>query len=171
MKRRAISGSQSMLNKKVERDVRSVVSAIIKNGDGIIVWWSLGVDFIAIDEALAVDPKGKGIKIFLPTALDVYDNYLQKKVDEWCTTKKEANALIAQLKWLADGEFFTIIESIQDTQCNKRTCFKRNTKIVESADELIAFHINKSKWTQDAIDKALKLWKKVTEYEYTIPLK
>lgn len=171
MKRVAISGSRRTVNEEVERDVRSVVSAIIKNGDGIVSWWALGVDFIAVDEALTLDPTWDSIKIFLPTTLNIYDTHMHKRAEEWVITREQADAIIEQLRWLDYKNSFSIVESVQETECNERTYFQRNTKIIEAADEVVAFHVNKTQWTQDAIDKALKLGKKVQEYEYTIPLK
>ena len=51
---------------------------------------------------------------------------------------------------------------------NKETYFNRITKIIENADELIAFHINESEGTQDTINKAKKKGIPVKVFTYSI---
>jgi len=37
---------------------------------------------------------------------------------------------------------------------NQETYYQRNMKVIESSDELVAFHVNGSEGTLDAINKA-----------------
>jgi len=49
---------------------------------------------------------------------------------------------------------------------NQKTYYARNTEIVKESDELLAFQVDDSGGVQDAIDKAIRLGKKVTLKKY-----
>lgn len=49
----------------------------------------------------------------------------------------------------------------------KRAGFARNSKIIEVCEEVLAFQVNKSRGTQDSINKARELNKKVYLHEFT----
>ncbi|MCH8519789.1 MAG: hypothetical protein LAT82_03460, partial [Nanoarchaeota archaeon] len=53
-------------------------------------------------------------------------------------------------------------------EANEESYYARNTKIIEAGDYLYAFQVNKSKGTQDAIDKARSLGKEVIVEEYQV---
>lgn len=55
-----------------------------------------------------------------------------------------------------------------DWSQGKGAGFARNSKIIEAADEVLAFQVNKSKGTQDSINKARKAGKRVYLHEIAI---
>lgn len=168
MKWVAISGGWRKTNSVIEKDVKSIVEDIISNGNCIISGGALGVDYIATNHALFLNPTATLIKIFLPTSLEIYEEHYKKRANEGVITLKQAEDLISQLKKLKKANINSVIENLNNKEVNKDTYYERNTEIVEAADELIAFHINKSQGTQDAINKAEKKRIPIRKFVYTI---
>lgn len=164
----AIAGSWRQINQEVENDVRASVKEIIHSGGGIIAGGALNVDYIATDEAFKVDPSAQRVKIFLPTRLDLYSKHYRKRAKEGVITQKQAEDLIAQLESVKSANPESLIENTQNKVVNNETYFERITKIVDAADALIAFHVNKSPGTQNTIEKAKKKGIPVRLYSYTI---
>lgn len=168
-----ISGTWHITKSEVEKDVRAIVHEIIMRGNGIIVGGALGVDYFALDEAMNLDTNSSQIKVILPSLFNEYITHLRMWASGYNTgdppiTAEEAEQLIAQLSQLKNTSPVSIIESsnIDAREINKEVYFARNTKIVELSDEIIAFQVNRSSGTQDVIDKARKLRKKVIVHAY-----
>jgi hypothetical protein len=168
MKWIAISGSWRITNKQIEEDVRSAVRAIIKRGDGIVSGGAINVDYFATDEALQIDPVASRVKIFLPTTLHLYAAHYRKRASEGVITKRQAEDLISQLETIKRSNPDALIEDARNTLVDRTTYFQRNSQIVDAADELFAFQVNKSAGVQDAIDKARARNKPATVRSYTI---
>ncbi len=144
MKWIGISGGWRKTNQKIENDVRSVVSEIMQRGDGIVSGGALNVDYIALDEALKYDKGAKRIKIFIPTTLEKYAEHYRKHALLKNITSEQAENLISQLTKLRRINSQALIENpnTKFTEENKKgEYYKRNQKIVDLADELVAFHI------------------------------
>lgn len=176
MKNIAISGSWRWgTEPQVERDVRAVVRQIMSVGNGIVTGGALGVDSVALDEALKYDPKANRIKLFLPTSLAIYETHYQKRADEGVITHQQADQLINQLNNLSARNRRALIEDQTTQIVNKDSYYARNTQIIEAADELIAFHViaddTQGAGTRDIIEKAKGLQKPVKVYEYDLRLK
>ena len=75
------TGTWRLTNKEVENDVRHAVRVILARGDGVVTGGATGVDYFAMTEALAIDPTGKSLKVFIPTDLP---NYLRDYRENWC---------------------------------------------------------------------------------------
>lgn len=164
MKWIAISGSWRNINDRVKNDVRSVIKKIYENGDGIISGGALGVDYCATDAMLKLD-KTK-IKLFIPTELETYKRHYLMRAEEKCITKEDTNALIKQLKKIKSLGRLT-----ENTLCqlvDEKSYFSRTCSVIDCADELIAFHVNNSKGTQDAINQAKKKGIPVKIFRYTV---
>jgi len=168
MKWIAISGSWWKINKKVEQDVRKVVKDILARGDGIVTGGALKVDYIATDEALKQDLTAKRIKIFLPTTLEIYISHYRKRAQEGVITERQAKTLITQLEKIKKLDSSSLIENIINKIIDKRAYFERNTEVVKAADELVAFHINKSEGVADTIEKAKQKGIPLKTFVYTI---
>ena len=171
MKWIAISGSWRKINREVEKDVRQTVREIISRGDGIVSGGALNVDYIAIDEALKLDPTAKRIKIFLPTNLEIYTRHYHKRAVEGIITKGQAEELIAQLSKIKEINAASIIENKNNKIVNENTYHKRNSAIVEMADELKAFYVNigiGGVGVKDTIEKARKKGIPVKVFNYTV---
>jgi DNA helicase HerA-like ATPase len=162
----AIAGSWRNSAGKVEKKVREKVKQIVQRGDGIISGGALGVDFFALDEALKYDQKAEKIKIFLPTSLKIYKKHFFKRAKEGVITKDQAEELIEKLEFLKKINPKALDEDEDEKIVSKGTYFKRNQKIVDHADRLIAFWVNQSSGTGDAIDRARKKGILVKIYRY-----
>ncbi len=158
----AIAGTWKQINDELENEVRKQVKEIISQGNGIVSGGALGVDYIATDEALRHNGQ---LKILIPSTLEIYRNHYFARAQEVVVTKEQATLLITQLEEVKKRGY--LVEG-GDTILNKETYFNRITKIIESADELIAFHVNKSEGTQDTIDKANKKGIPVKVFSYSI---
>ena len=168
MKWIGISGGWRKTNSQVEEDVRRVVSEIITNGNGIVSGGALGVDYIATVEAIKLNPSATLIRVYLPTTLQIYSAHYRKRAIEGVITNVQAEMLVSQLEKLAKINKDAIIENKENKIVNKDAYYQRNMEVIRASDELIAFHINKSEGTQDAIKKAEEKGILVRKFEYTI---
>jgi hypothetical protein len=157
MKWIAISGGWRKINDEVEEKVRAEVKAVMQRGNGIISGGALGVDYIALDQALKDNPVADRIKIFLPSTLDLYSKHYQKRAEEGIITKQQADDLINQFTFLKHLNSSALVES-DNLVINTETYYLRNTAVIEAADELVAFHIrsenSEGSGTMDTIKKA-----------------
>ncbi len=161
MKWIGISGGWRKTNQKIENDVRGVVSEIMQRGGGIVSGGALNVDYIALDEALKYDKEAKRIKIFIPTTLEKYTEHYRKHALLSNITSEQAENLINQLTRLRRVNSQALIENPDTnfTEENKKDeYYKRNQKIVDLADELVAFHIKTKDsdglGTMDTVERA-----------------
>ena len=162
MKWIAIAGGWRKTDSQIKEDILKVVDEVISAGNGVVSGGALGVDYIATERALEL--KGK-LKIIIPSTLEIYETHYLKRAEEGVITKEQAEALISQLKEVKKRGF--LIEG-NDTVLNKETYYNRITNIIENADELVAFHVNKSEGTQDTINKAEKKGIPVKIFNYTL---
>jgi len=168
MKWVAISGSWRKTNSKVEKDVRNAVRKIILNGNGIISGGALGVDYFALDEAMKLNPTAEQIKIYLPAKLNIFSKHFLKRAREGIITQKQAKDLINQLTNLKKINPYALITNKENTILDKTTYYARILQIINVANELIAFQVNKSEGTQYAINEAKKKGIPVKKINYTI---
>lgn len=167
MKWVAISGSWKETSDQVEQDVRREVHKILLGGDGIVTGGALNVDYQATDEVLKLK-RYQQIKVFLPTTLSIYASHYRKRATEGVITKQQAEDLIIQLTTLKERNPTALIENTENTVVNTDTYFARNTEVVNAADELIAFQVNKSKGVQDTIEKANAKRIPIHLFSYTV---
>ena len=175
MKWIAISGSWRKTTNEIEKKIRNIVREIMIRGDGIVSGGALGVDFIALDEALKSDPKAERIKIFLPTISEVYVAHYRKHVLLGTITKEQAENLISQLAELKQINPKALIENpninfTEDTK--KRMYYERNSTIVDASDELVAFRVktekSKGMGTADTVEKAHQKGIPVKVFQYDL---
>jgi len=175
MKWIGISGGWRKTNQEIEYKVRQVVREIIKRGDGIVSGGALGVDSIALDEALKFDSKAERIKIFLPTTLKKHSEHYQKHARLKTITQEQAENLINQLMQLKQINPKALIENPDNNfteKTKKEMYYERNSRIVEASDELIAFRIkteaSEGMGTADTVEKARKRGIRVKVFNYII---
>ncbi len=161
MKWIGISGSWRKTNKEIEDKLRNIIREIIKRGDGIVSGGALGVDSIALDEALKHDPKAKRIKILLPTTLEKYCAHYRKHAKMGTIIKDQAENLIKQLTNLKKINPGALVEDSNANfteETKKQMYYKRNSDIVAASDELVAFQVKTDKsageGTADTVAKA-----------------
>lgn len=175
MKWVGISGSWRKTNKEIEEKIRGTVREIMMQGDGIISGGALGVDFIALDEALKNDFKAERIKIFLPTTLEVYTAHYHKHASLGTITSEQAENLISQLAKLKKINPEALIENqnINFTkETKKQMYYERNSAIVEACDELVAFQVKTEQseglGTADTVEKAKKKGIPIKLFQYDL---
>lgn len=168
MKNFAISGSWRNSNKEVRQDVERVVKEIIIRWDAIVTWWALGVDYFATEVALLLAQSSEQIKIFLPIKLQDFCKHYRKRAQEWVISDIQANMITSQLERVFNKYPESILDETAYKTADKESYYMRNGQIINACDVLYAFQVNGSKWTQDAIDKAKKLWKEVFHKKYRI---
>ena len=161
MKWIGISGSWRRTNREIEDKLRGMVKDIILHGDGIVSGGALGVDFIALSEALKNDLRAEKIKIFLPTTLEKYAEHFRKHAQLGTITSDQAENLINQLTKLKQINPKALIEDPDTnfTEENKESrYYERNSAVVEASDELIAFQVKTEQseglGTADTVKKA-----------------
>ena len=161
MKWIGVSGSWRKMNQEIDDKVRNVVREIMLRGDGIVSGGALGVDSIALDEALKIDSVAERIKIFLPTTLEVYSAHYRKHATFGTITNKQAEGLIDQLTRLKKINPKALIESLDvnfTEETKKQMYYRRNTDVVNALDELVAFQVRSEQseglGTADAVGKA-----------------
>ena len=115
-----------------------------------------------------MNPSATQIRIYLPTTLQIYSAHYRKRAKEGVITSTQAELLISQLERLVRINKDAIIENRDNELVNQETYYKRNMRVIESSDELVAFHINGSEGTLDAINKAKQKGIPVKKLEYTI---
>lgn len=163
----AISGSWRTVDAAVEKDVRAEVAEIVRAGNGIIAGGALGVDYIATDEALKADPSAQHVKVIIPTSLSTFANHYFKRAGEGVITQEQASTLVEQLTEIKRQNPASLVE-MDYTACNQESYYARNGKVIEAADRLLAFQVNGSAGTQDAIDKAKERGIAVSHRKYSI---
>jgi len=163
MKWIGISGSWRKTNNEIGGKLRKIVRDIIGRGDGIVSGGALGIDYIALDEALKHNKGAEQIKIFLPTTLEIYAAHYRKHSLLGTITNKQAENLINQLTLLKKNSPNSLIENLDNDfteKTKKQKYYERNSAVVEASDKLIAFHIKTSEGegagTADTIEKAYK---------------
>ncbi|MEN9605052.1 MAG: hypothetical protein RJB39_737 [Candidatus Parcubacteria bacterium] len=162
MKWIAIAGGWKKTNEQIRRDVQSVVKQIIHDGNGIVSGGALGVDLFATDVVLKENGQ---MKIFIPSTLDIYRAHYFQRAAEGIITPEQATELIAQLEEVKKRGF--LLEG-NESILNREAYFNRITKIIETADELVAFHINNGDGTTDTITKAEAKGIPIKKFVYTL---
>jgi hypothetical protein len=162
----SISGSWRTSCIELEKDLEREINRVLDNGDGIVTGGALGVDYQATNIVLTRFPNGNRLRVILPTSLDTYIAYYQKRADEGIITQTQTRNLIAQLR--VAQKLHALIESPNVRQIDAASYYARNSAIVSVSNELIAFQVNKSAGTQDAIEKALKKNIPTRIFRYTV---
>lgn len=166
MQKIAISGSWKIATPQVEQDVRRYVSRALDEGNGIVTGGALGVDSVATDEVLQRDHFERDqLTVILPTSLSTYSAHYRKRAQEGVISPHQAENLIQQLEEVQQRG--TLVE-LPHPWVNQETYYIRNTAVLEAADRLAAFQVNKSAGTQDTIDKAVARGMSVEHLEYLV---
>ncbi|MFA6216023.1 MAG: hypothetical protein WC768_05635 [Patescibacteria group bacterium] len=158
MKWIGISGSWRKINPEIDNLIRQTVREIILRGNGIVSGGALGVDYVALDQALKINPQASRIKIFIPAKLEIFQSHYLKRAKEGVITSQQAENLISQLAALKKINPTALVEDQNNLVLNQLTYYQRNSEIIEAADELIAFHVvselSGGAGTLDTINKA-----------------
>ncbi len=171
-KKIAVSGTWKETSPDVEADVRKAIHSLFEEGDSLVVGSALGVDYYAIDEMLTLDPSATRLTVILPTTLAQY----RERLSGWATKGEQEGASERVEKLLTTLEKLkttrpVALEEEADIPANEITetdYLSCNNRIVELSDELMAFQVNGSNGTQDAIDKMRAAGKPVSVRTYIL---
>lgn len=163
----AISGSWRLYNKEVEVDVRTAVQEVIESGGGIVTGGALGVDYIATEKVLDIVNDDRQLRIILPTSLEIYATHYRSRAKEGVISPDQAESLIAQLEAVCKLGKAALVTLAHQT-VDQKSYYDRNGAVIAQANALLAFQVNQSAGTQDAIDKAREKGLPVRIKSYTI---
>ncbi|MFA5076789.1 MAG: hypothetical protein WC480_05275, partial [Patescibacteria group bacterium] len=127
MKYIAISGGWRQTTPEIENLVRRAVRDIFSRADGLICGGALGVDYLALDEALKQNPAADRIKIFLPTSLEIFASHYRQRAKEGVVTSKQAEDLIKQLTGLKNINPNALVEDKGNLVVDKKAYYSRNS--------------------------------------------
>lgn len=165
MKWIGISGSWRISSPELQKDVRTSIAEIMQNGDGIVSGGALGVDQIATEEALKHNPEANRIKIIIPSTLGIFATHYRNRAHEEIITSEQAESLIGILTIINSKGALTEMDY---TALNVESYYARNSEVLTTSDELLAFQVNNSAGTQDTINKAKELGMPVTLKQYQL---
>ena len=171
MKWIGISGTWRYSTPELEEDVIREVTRVIARGDGIVTGGALGVDYLATDVVMRLNPSLERLKVFLPATIEVYGTNYQQRALEGLISPQQAKQVISMLKKIKLVRPACIVENLSVKVVNEHAYSVRNKQVVQASDELFAFQINDSLGTQNTIDSAVKMGKKTTIFSYKIDLK
>ncbi|MFZ2619472.1 MAG: hypothetical protein WAX89_01215 [Alphaproteobacteria bacterium] len=140
---------------EVNNAVVTATEILLKYGHGIVTGGALGVDFWATEKAMSCNSCGSpALKIILPTSLEIFLAHHDARAAEGKITVAAAQALrellVAVKLAVPPARFIEMAHTV----CTTHTLYDRNTQVVTQADALLAFQVNGTGGTQDAIDKA-----------------
>jgi hypothetical protein len=162
----AISGSWRYAPPGLPDAVRREVAAALAAGKRIVTGGALGVDYWATETALRIDPAR--LKVILPTSLATYAAHYRQRATEGVISAEQADDLIRQLETVAQAG--GLVEHPERPQVvDVTTYYLRNQDVVDVADELVAFQVNASGGTQDAVDRARLKGIPVAMFTYRAP--
>ena len=148
--------------------VKEIEEIFSEPGRGIVTGGALGVDYYAVEAAIALDPGAERIRVVIPSTLEEYCRHLELWSRGYDTgdpgiTLAQKDMLIDQLSTLKTTNDQSIIECsrISAEYIDQTAYYARNSVVVELSDEIIAFQVSKSKGTQDTIQKAIAHGKRV----------
>lgn len=167
MKWIGITGTWRLTTPEIERDVRRSVSKIFEQGNGIVSGGALGVDYMALDEALKYDLEAERIKIIIPVALSVFAELFRERASNKIVTEKQAREVIKILEDLKSRNP-NALEEMNFEVCEVASHRARNIRVVKESDELLAFQVNGSLGVQHTMDNAEKAGKTVYLRKYNV---
>lgn len=148
----AISGSWRDPPARVLAGVRSATTTLLREGGGVVTGGALGVDLTATRVVLEQGLAGDRLRVLLPTDTRTYLRHLERRAAEGVITPEQARALTEQLSRVARGG--GLREGPAGLEVDTAAYYARNQRVVDAADELYAFRVNRSAGTGDAIRRA-----------------
>jgi len=153
-----VIGSWRAAARPFEKKVRELVREAARRGEGIITGAAIGVDRIAIEEALKFDPEAARLKVFLECGFEEFIGHYRKRAGQGMVKREAAEALIALISGLRGRNPAAVVDHPGTPFVDKAAYFARNTRIVEAADSLAVFvtlsDTSVGAGTMDAVVKA-----------------
>lgn len=150
------TGTWRIITKEIERDVRNAVRDVIKSGNGVLTGGATGVDYIAMDEALKINPDASQLKVIIPAYLD---RYIADYYKNWCQkpiTRNDINSLASILGRLKKIKASNLIEMSNETIMQEHYDLRSEREVINS-NEVYVFQANNSRGAQHTLDYATKI--------------
>jgi hypothetical protein len=148
------TGTWRLTNDQVESDVREAARDVLLRGDGIVTGGATGVDYVAMDEAMLIDPSASRLVVIIPANLE---SYIHDYYTNWCmepVTKETIDALAALLQKIKATNPAALVEMPYDSITQDHYNLRHSEEVARS-NAVYAFQVNESPGTQDTIDKAI----------------
>jgi len=161
----AVAGSR-IVGDIVCRDVERDVTAAIDAGWGIVSGGSTGVDTVAMRVAYE---QSAPQRIFLPIRLDDFCVALTERAAAGKHRVDDVRETIQLLYQVRDAEPSSICDDTPFSAVDEESFWARNRRLLDVADELLAYIVADSVGTQYTIDQAVQrsLPIKVRRYDAT----
>ncbi|MGC8461584.1 MAG: DNA-processing protein DprA [Candidatus Dormibacteria bacterium] len=159
-----ISGSLGIRLPEVDRDVTREVVRLVKRGTGIVTGGAPGVDMLAMDASLHVDPTGRHLKVVLPCDFPMFLKYVHALAYHDIITRADASHLSALLH--TAKKLGCCIEHPEFARISQEAFSFRNAEVVRLSEKLLAFHVDNSGGTTNTIRHALRAGKDVYRFVY-----
>ena len=160
-----ISGSLGIRLPEVDRDVTREVERLVRRGTGIVTGGAPGVDMLAMDASLRIDPSGTHLKVVLPCSFPMFLQYVQALAFHDVISKWDAIHLTSLLH--AARRKGCCIEHPEFPKLTQEAFSFRNAEVVRLSGKLLAFHVDNSGGTMNTIRHALRAGKDVYRFPYT----
>lgn len=168
MKWALFTGTWRLVNAEVERDVRAAVRKVFAEGSGVLTGGATGVDYFAMDEAFAIDPTCRKLRVIIPAYIE---DYVKDCEQNWCqapVTPEAIQKLAALLRKIREANPASLLE-MPYRVIEQEHYDLRNLEEVTYANEVYAFQVNGSTGTQHTIDSAKAAGHPIVEHrQYTI---
>ncbi len=159
-----ISGSLGVRLPDVDRDVTREVERLVKRGTGIVTGGAPGVDMLAMDAALRIDPTGSHLKVVLPCAFPMFLRYVNALALHDIISHEDATHLSKLLATARSRG--CCIEHPEFPKITQEAFSFRNAEVVRLSGKLLAFHVDNSGGTMNTIRHALRAGKDVYRFTY-----
>lgn len=165
MKWLGVTGSWKYELPELKSDIQCEVNKYLDDGYGIISGGAAGVDYWATQTVLERFPDGSRTRIIIPTRLDVLIECNYDTKDEPGVDVERAKLLTKQLRELESvGSLIVNMPELEEV--TQESFSRRNDRVVEECDELIAFQVNNSRGVQYTINQAKSKGKSVHHFTY-----
>lgn len=159
----AISGSWRFSTDQLSTDLQAECGRIMDSADQIVTGGALGVDFTATQIAFASGRAESAVCVIIPTSLAIYTKHYLQRAAQGVISHDQAQSLIEQLE--AVHEIGALVQ-MDATTVDRESYYARNAAVIDAADRLVAFQVNDSAGTQDAIDRARNKRMPLLVYNY-----
>lgn len=151
-----IAGSWRSVPEQVESDVRQSVRRVLRMGGRIRTGGALGVDLVALREGMAQNRLADRLEVVIPTTLELYCSHYRSRAADGVISEGDSELLIRTLEELRSIRRLAVRE-LEFAVVNQESYYARNGALLLGASRLLAFQVNGSPGTQDAVEKARKI--------------
>lgn len=150
----AVSGPCFEFNPWFEGDVDSAVKMVLSSGNGIITGISPGADYLSVMKVFGTGNPGKQLRICIPVSLETLSDVYKGLSSTGEVPAERAQEVLSLINRL--NEFFPeiVVNHSGFSRIREESYHVRNSRIIETCDEVYAFQLNNNLIVQDLVDQA-----------------